>query len=188
MNKNEYIDMLEKRINCLPTPYRNEILDYYKNHFQEGITIGKTETEIAYELGEIDRIADSIITDFYFSNTNEVNDFKTFSKVVISTANLGNGTLNVFTASIYTFSLIITIVTLYIASIIMLVTPPICLGLHLKNPELPITFGINFLPFEVLVTGILILVGWKSFKTLNRFSPKLISKAFTSIIKKKFIK
>ena len=184
MNKNQYISMLENKINCLPPEYSSEILDYYKEHFQEGISIGKSEAEIAHELGTVDTVANSIIAEFYMSNTDEVNSLKTFSKGVISASNLGAGTLNIFTASTYTLSLIITIPTLYIASAIMLVTPPVSLGLHLINPELPISFGIDFLPFEILITAILAFIGWKSFKALNKFSPKLISKAFASIIQK----
>lgn len=57
MTKNEYIKRLKEKLIHLPLDQVDDILYDYEEHFQIGIENGKTEDEIAIELGKPEMIA-----------------------------------------------------------------------------------------------------------------------------------
>lgn len=57
MTKNEYIKRLKEKLVYLPIDQVDDILYDYEEHFQIGIEHGKTEDEIAKELGKPEMIA-----------------------------------------------------------------------------------------------------------------------------------
>jgi uncharacterized membrane protein len=57
MNKKEFIETLRYYLVSLPEDERNELLRDYEAHFIHGLQSGKTELEIARELGEPSALA-----------------------------------------------------------------------------------------------------------------------------------
>jgi len=61
MNSIEYIKRLEKGLRKLKPIEREEYLQDYREHFQEGLRQGKTEDQISRDLGNPDKIAKLIL-------------------------------------------------------------------------------------------------------------------------------
>ncbi len=57
MNKNEFIDVLEKSLLRLPKADRDDILSDYEAHFALGLENGKTEEEVSASLGDPHELA-----------------------------------------------------------------------------------------------------------------------------------
>lgn len=58
MNKNEFVNELRKNLQGLPLEDIQDILSDYEEHFDVGMSKGKSESEIAKELGEPKEIAE----------------------------------------------------------------------------------------------------------------------------------
>ncbi|MBU3217720.1 DUF1700 domain-containing protein (plasmid) [Clostridium estertheticum] len=69
MEMNNYLDLLNNKMGNLPEGYKKEILKDYENHFQKGLLVGKTENNIACELGEVDLIAKNIVAEYYIEHS-----------------------------------------------------------------------------------------------------------------------
>lgn len=80
MKMNNYLDTLENKVKCLPELYSKDILNDYRSHFHEGALMGKTEDDIANELGDVDFIANNIIAEYYIENSNMIDDTKKIHK------------------------------------------------------------------------------------------------------------
>jgi len=63
MNSVEYIKRLEKGLRKLKPIEREEYLQDYREHFQEGLRQGKTEDQISRDLGNPDKIAKLILAE-----------------------------------------------------------------------------------------------------------------------------
>jgi len=63
MNKAQYMGILEHQLTRLPISERNELLYEYESHFIFGLQNGKTEEEIAAELGNPYEIASEVLQD-----------------------------------------------------------------------------------------------------------------------------
>jgi len=57
MNKNDFIDILEKNLLRLPKADRDDILSDYEAHFALGAEAGKTEEEVSLSLGDPNELA-----------------------------------------------------------------------------------------------------------------------------------
>lgn len=57
MTKTEYIERLRRKLSHMPPAYREEILYDYEEHFDVGIDKGKSEDEIAIQLGLPESVA-----------------------------------------------------------------------------------------------------------------------------------
>lgn len=66
MKKEEYLDLLEKRMNGFDLEFKSEILSDFNEHFEQGLLAGKSEEEIAKSLGDIQAFIDELKKeDFY---------------------------------------------------------------------------------------------------------------------------
>lgn len=54
MTKSEYMEALQKKLECFNRQLQQEIVEDYERHFAEGIAAGKTEEEIVADLGSIE--------------------------------------------------------------------------------------------------------------------------------------
>lgn len=61
MNKNEFIDVLEKSLIRLPKADRDDILSDYEAHFAIGLENGKTEEEVSASLGDPHELAQTYL-------------------------------------------------------------------------------------------------------------------------------
>ncbi len=60
MTKQEYIDALNAQLRDYPEDFRNDILEAFEGHFQEGLNAGQTEDEIVDNLGTVEEVAENI--------------------------------------------------------------------------------------------------------------------------------
>ena len=61
MNKNEFIDILEKNLLRLPKADRDDILSDYEAHFALGAEAGKSEEEVSASLGDPNELAQTYL-------------------------------------------------------------------------------------------------------------------------------
>lgn len=73
MNKKEFIDKLKIHLQGMPESEIQDILSDYEEHFDIGISKGKSEEEIAKELGDPIDIAESYKTSYKNTNSNDSN-------------------------------------------------------------------------------------------------------------------
>lgn len=71
MNKREFLDELAQELSSLSVTERNEILNDYDEHFKIGVESGKSEEEIAENLGSPKELAESYIEDNKLKNENK---------------------------------------------------------------------------------------------------------------------
>lgn len=62
MNRAEFMQALAQKLAQIPEQERKELLDDYQTHFDLGIQEGKTEQQIAAELGDPEKIAEDILS------------------------------------------------------------------------------------------------------------------------------
>lgn len=65
MNRKEFLRTLEQRLTPLSSEVRQELLEDMEQHFTFGLNSGKTEEEIARELGDPEDIAREALGDIY---------------------------------------------------------------------------------------------------------------------------
>lgn len=70
MNRKEFIDKLKLNLQGMPYTELQDILSDYEEHFDIGISKGKTEEEIAKELGDPRDIADGYRASYKNTNNN----------------------------------------------------------------------------------------------------------------------
>lgn len=61
MNRRQFIDALEKALSRMPEAERKELIEDYETHFDIGLEKGKTEYEIAKELGNPTKLAEDVL-------------------------------------------------------------------------------------------------------------------------------
>lgn len=89
MNKNEFLHTLEKQLKGLPDTEVNDILADYTEHFDIGISHGRTEEDIAKGLGHPKMIAKEIKANYFVSQASESFTVNHFFQALISTIGLG---------------------------------------------------------------------------------------------------
>lgn len=67
MNKKQFINLLQKHLAPLSAGERRELLSEYENHFMFGMQNGKSEEEIAIELGDPIELAKEALGDRYIN-------------------------------------------------------------------------------------------------------------------------
>ena len=60
MNKNEYLRELEKRLSKYSNSFKQDILEAFEGHFEDGRSEGKSDEEIIDELGSLDEVMENI--------------------------------------------------------------------------------------------------------------------------------
>lgn len=77
MNKNEYLDLLRFYLRVLPKSITDDIVLEYSNHFDDGISFGKSEEEISRELGSPKDLAEEFISTekkYYYGSNENLNE------------------------------------------------------------------------------------------------------------------
>ncbi|WP_343102100.1 DUF1700 domain-containing protein [Romboutsia sp. MSSM.1001216sp_RTP31141st1_G3_RTP31141_220114] len=180
--KEEFLKGLELEINSLPKDYIYDIINDYIEYFEDGKLDGKSEIEIIKELGNIDYIANSILSEYYIENPNKVNDFSTFMKALKALNAIGVGALSLLVGVPIIASFLLCYLSLYILSFSFIVMP-LALAIHLGIPKLPISFGTDILWQKILVTGVLFIVGIKLLNILEKGRKKAFSLIFNALTK-----
>lgn len=71
MNRLEFMTMMKKGLYPLEAQERNELLNDYEQHFEMGLSEGKSEKEIALELGNPDDLIKEVLGDRYAPSPDE---------------------------------------------------------------------------------------------------------------------
>lgn len=68
MNKEQFLNTLYAQLQVIPAKERNELMEDYVSHFEFGLQEGKTEEELAQELGSPEEIAIEAIAEYERTN------------------------------------------------------------------------------------------------------------------------
>jgi uncharacterized membrane protein len=183
MNENVFLKELQSKINSLPKEYIKDIISDYSDHFEDGLLYGKTESEIIKELGSLDYIANSILSEYYIENPKKVSDLNTFMKALKSLTFLGIGTLSLLIGAPIVLSFLLCYLSFYLLSFSFIVMP-LALIINLVLPDLPISFGTYILWQKILITGVLFMIGVNIFNLLEKGRKKAFSFIFKILTKK----
>lgn len=183
MNKKEFLNELKSKIKILPKDYINDIINDYEEHFEGGALDGKMESEIIIELGSIDYIANSILSEYYIEDPKKVRDLPTLIKALKALNAVGVGMLSLMVGVPIIISFILCYLSFYLVSFSLVVTP-LALGVHLCMPNLPISFGTDILWQKILVTGFLFILGISIFGILEKGRKKAFCFIFKLFTKK----
>lgn len=72
MSKEEFLRVLERKLDVINEKERKDIIDEYRTHIEMKMQKGKTEEEVIQDFGDIDELAEEIL-DAYKINTQRVN-------------------------------------------------------------------------------------------------------------------
>ncbi|MFT8318978.1 MAG: DUF1700 domain-containing protein [Sporolactobacillus sp.] len=177
--RNEFLQELNTLLHHIPVHDRQEILTDYEEHFVSGLSEGKTEAEIAAELGDPKVIAEAIQADYFA-------DKKPLRQPAINlTRCILAGTVLLFFNLIIVFGPFIAIVSTYFsiwAIVITFVVSPL-LAFALLQAGWSSFFFIFFCSLILLGIGILlsialIIIGkllWKLFLIYARFNLEVVT-------------
>lgn len=88
MTKAEFLQTLERELHKLNEHERKEILYDFEEHFAAGFEEGKTETEIAKDLGDPKTIAKEILVDYRISQAESEKSVKHMFQAILATVSL----------------------------------------------------------------------------------------------------
>ena len=84
MTKNEFLKALENELMSLSSTIRNDILNEYENHINEGLEEGESEETVVASLGKPSDIADEILS---VEDVDEEADYKTLESNLLQDIN-----------------------------------------------------------------------------------------------------
>lgn len=94
MNKQDFLNELNQRLELLDPKERRELLSDYQEHFRNGIEAGKSEEQIVFDLGKPEEIAADILserdireehveTDYYYVPRKKQYENRSMSKQIL---------------------------------------------------------------------------------------------------------
>ncbi|MCY6484722.1 DUF1700 domain-containing protein [Clostridium aestuarii] len=89
MSKNKFMLVLSKQLKNIPELDRKEILSDYEEHFRLGIQQGRDEEEIAQALGEPNKLAKIIKTEYAVNTAEKNTTISNIFKIMITATGLG---------------------------------------------------------------------------------------------------
>src|SRR5699024_3649349 len=84
MTRNEFLKALENELMSLSSTIRNDILNEYENHINEGLEEGESEEAVVASLGKPSDIADEILS---VEDVDEEADYKTLKSNLLQDIN-----------------------------------------------------------------------------------------------------
>ena len=73
MTKDEFLRILDRKLQVINERERRDIIDEYRTHIEMKVQEGKTEAEAIEDFGDIDELVNEIL-DAYKINTKQVNN------------------------------------------------------------------------------------------------------------------
>ncbi len=89
MNKREFLQHLSRLLSRLPKEEREDILADYEEHFAAGLEAGKTEEQVAKDLGSPETIARNFSADYAIKEAEENRSAGNMLRAVIAIISLG---------------------------------------------------------------------------------------------------
>ncbi|WP_404458955.1 DUF1700 domain-containing protein [Oceanobacillus kapialis] len=169
MNKETFINKLEKALEKLPAEERQDILEDFYEHFHVGMQDGKTETEITSALGSPNQIAKEILATYYLDRVEEKSNVGDVFRAVWAVIGLGFFNLVIVLGPF--IGLLGCILGGWMAGIAFIASPLLVLLDFALYPE---SFQLFDLFFSVALTGLGIFI------TIGMlFATRFILKGFT---------
>jgi uncharacterized membrane protein len=119
MTKNEFIQKLEVELKSAPKETRLDIIADYEEHFEAGLSEGKTEAEIAKKLGDPVKIANEIKALEAIENVKENFSLTNLFKLLITLSSLG--LFNIIFLFPYLFSVFMLMLAGFISIVLVFV-------------------------------------------------------------------
>jgi uncharacterized membrane protein len=89
LNKNQYLSELQDLLKEMDRESREELLYDYKEHFDVAKVEGRTETEVAKELGSPKVVARELLADYKISKAEKHRSVKNIVSAVVASLSLG---------------------------------------------------------------------------------------------------
>jgi len=191
MNKSEFLQKFKEKLKGIPEIEKTEIIADYLEHFDVGTSEGKSEEEVAKDLGDPVQIAKLFNADYFIDKASSSVSISSVLKAVLAFVSLGLFNLIVVLGPFLLllgllFGLWVVIISLIFiggSGIIFGVISPV-LSFLTYNVTISSVFFILFSSFGLLCTGILGSIGmwyltkWFLIGTLKylKFNLDLISK------------
>ncbi len=178
MNRRDYIDQLKTYLQGLPIDEINDILSDYEEHFDIGISKGKSEEEISSELGNPREVASNYKTT-YKPNSNRINTNATnisndgARRLLIALLLIAFNVIIILGPFLGLIGILIGVyaigVSFIFAGIVIFFGVPITVFSPIPTPSVltSISFGIGFIALGILVI-ILSVYLTKGFYKLTR--------------------
>lgn len=148
MNRTEYMRILENRLTSLSASDREEALQYYYEHFEEGKRAGKTEEEICQKLGDPNKIARFILAEYSVGSLDKKPRGRNIFSAIMSI--IGLGFFNLIVTLPFFIVLYSLVFALYVIAIAFVASP----FLALVFPWTISIPGITGLPIILLSIGL----------------------------------
>lgn len=159
MTKNEYLKQLDKHLKHVTKEDRQDVLAEYETHFISGQEDGKSEEEIARELGNPKQLARELNATLAVESAKSKGGSKNIGKAILAV--MGLSLLNFFIVLVPAFFLLMVLVGLVVIGFTLLMFP-VFLIVKAVNPEHgPVEHGdiyITIASIGVLMMLIVILI------------------------------
>lgn len=189
MNKIEFINKLENLLKGIPYDDKKEIIYDYEEHFNVGITAGKSEEEISSSLGDPVLIAKQFRAEYLLNKAESTKSARNLWSAVLSITALGF--LNLILIIPIYISLAAIIFSFYAASLAMTIGGMVSIPAVLAEPVFSdlYTVGINtgsaiFISIGIAALGLLAFIGTNQLAKLFYKGTVKYLKACQGIIRK----
>lgn len=121
MTQTDFLQKLSKLLKNIPEEEKQDILSDYEEHFRFAIASGKSETEVAAELGKPETIAKECITIYHLERAEENHSMSSLFRAIFTSIGLGFFNLVFLLAP---FMVVVSIIfSLFAVAIAFLITP-----------------------------------------------------------------
>jgi uncharacterized membrane protein len=166
MNKTDYLNLLKSHLKGLAKEEIEDILFDYNEHFEVGLSKGKSDTEISNDLGDPVLIAKQFKADCLLENASEITNFRNVFKAVLAFISLSLFNLLIVFVPFLTLMIVITalwivlisLVVVGCAGVIFSFLAPV-LPFVVYSPSFSTTLFMIFSSIGVASTGLLGVLG-----------------------------
>jgi len=172
MNKNQYIEILEKKLSKLPHDERLDFINEIQVHFNESSKQGKTDTQIVESLGSAKHLARNILLEYDIDQLAKEKKILGYGTIGLKILLIGFKNLLVFPLAIGIFAtvlaLYVSLFAFYLSGALLIASPLI----HMIAPSLVSTGPLPLWSMSLIGMG-LILLTKKGHDYMNVGSTKL---------------
>ncbi|ERJ11194.1 HAAS signaling domain-containing protein [Haloplasma contractile] len=175
MNKNEFMNQLNRSLLNIPNEDRKEILFDYQEHFEVGLHEGRTEEDIANSLGNPRMIAKQMKANYMITRAEQNTSFSNIIRALFATGALGF--FNFFFITIVFIPVVSVLFAFFVSGLALVFSGFIILIASIVAPFNPDVFNLMvhpvasfFLSIGVIIMGLLWSIGmYYVFKLFYRF-------------------
>jgi uncharacterized membrane protein len=121
MKKNEFISELTRHLQKLPKSEQEAAIADYEEHFEHGVFEGRSEEDIAKNLGNPRKIARELITEYHLEHAEQNNSYSSIMRALF--ASLGLGFLNLVFVLAPFVAIVAVVIASYAVSFAFVISP-----------------------------------------------------------------